>query len=115
MDTESRFLQIFSYKQKPSSPSPKRGVIESHHGHGVFEAMFLLSCHVYNEEGDEWCEGQDQVDGDEGVGEFLHLNRAWLTHHDRRQVHLTPHRTLCLHLYATDEPSQQCPSNYDCE
>lgn len=75
-----------------ASPSlPKRRVVEPHHGHGVFEATFLLSCHVDNEEGDEGCEGQDKVDGDEGVGEFLHLNRAWLTHHYHLQVHLTPH------------------------
>lgn len=75
----------------PSSPSPESGVVEPHHGHGVFEAMFLLSGHIDDEEGDKGCEGQDQVDRDEGMGEFLHLHRARLTHHYYLQVHLTPH------------------------
>lgn len=61
--------------------------------------MFFLSCHIDDEEGDKWCEGQDQVDGDEGVGEFLHLHRAGLAHHDYLQVHLTPDWSLRLHLH----------------
>lgn len=77
---------------------PEGRVTETHDGHGVFEAVLLLSDHVDDEEGDEGGEGQHQVDGDEGVGEFLHLHRTWLTHHDHLQVHLAPHGPLGLHL-----------------
>ncbi len=60
----------------PVSLSPKSGVVEPHHGHSVFEAMLLLSCHIDDEEGDKGREGQDQVDGDEG--ELLRGNKeSW--------------------------------------
>lgn len=83
--------------------SPEGCVVKPHHGHGVFETMLLLSRHVDDEEGDEGRESQDQVDGDEGVGELLNLHRAGLTHHHRLQFELAQHRTFCLHLSTKDD------------
>lgn len=83
--------------------SPEGRVIQPHHGHGVFKSMLLLSRHVDDEEGDEGREGQDQVDGNEGVGKLLHLHRAGLAHHDHAQAQLVPHGSLRLHLYANTE------------
>jgi len=70
----------------PPRPLPEGGVVEAHHGHGVLQPLLLLGHHVDDEEGDEGREGQHQVDGDEGVGELVHLHGARLAHHHHTQL-----------------------------